>query len=146
MKDILISIYAIIFFQAEDGIRDGHVTGVQTCALPISHVADSSIPAPVLPRCPTPISATAQFLPPPPAGAASSFPAASAHPHVADSSIPARHAKHAQGEDGPVSRRSGALQPFDAVGLRAPVALPHRVPHPVARLEQTLASHDRDVH
>src|SRR5690625_5616542 len=26
----------IFFFQAEDGIRDGHVTGVQTCALPIS--------------------------------------------------------------------------------------------------------------
>src|SRR5207253_3934236 len=25
------------FFQAEDGIRDGHVTGVQTCALPICH-------------------------------------------------------------------------------------------------------------
>src|SRR5690606_40942979 len=24
------------FFQAEDGIRDFHVTGVQTCALPIS--------------------------------------------------------------------------------------------------------------
>src|SRR5690625_5919752 len=24
------------FYQAEDGIRDGHVTGVQTCALPIS--------------------------------------------------------------------------------------------------------------
>src|SRR5437660_300786 len=24
-------------YQAEDGIRDGHVTGVQTCALPISH-------------------------------------------------------------------------------------------------------------
>src|SRR5690606_39363149 len=24
------------FFQAEDGIRDLHVTGVQTCALPIS--------------------------------------------------------------------------------------------------------------
>src|SRR5439155_17320021 len=23
------------FFQAEDGIRDGHMTGVQTCALPI---------------------------------------------------------------------------------------------------------------
>src|SRR5215510_15894049 len=23
-------------FQAEDGIRDGHATGVQTCALPIS--------------------------------------------------------------------------------------------------------------
>src|SRR5690625_14987 len=26
----------IFFYQAEDGIRDGHVTGVQTCALPIS--------------------------------------------------------------------------------------------------------------
>src|SRR4051794_41814277 len=25
------------FFQAEDGIRDGRVTGVQTCALPISN-------------------------------------------------------------------------------------------------------------
>src|SRR5439155_6451526 len=25
----------VVFFQAEDGIRDGHVTGVQTCALPI---------------------------------------------------------------------------------------------------------------
>src|SRR5687767_15349352 len=27
------------FFQAEDGIRDKLVTGVQTCALPISHLA-----------------------------------------------------------------------------------------------------------
>src|SRR5690625_3928633 len=27
--------YSFFFFQAEDGIRDGHVTGVQTCALPI---------------------------------------------------------------------------------------------------------------
>src|SRR3989338_9261169 len=26
----------LFFFQAEDGIRDGTVTGVQTCALPIS--------------------------------------------------------------------------------------------------------------
>src|SRR5439155_7009255 len=25
---------SFFFFQAEDGIRDGHVTGVQTCALP----------------------------------------------------------------------------------------------------------------
>src|SRR2546425_11241228 len=29
----------IFFFQAEDGIRDKLVTGVQTCALPISHLA-----------------------------------------------------------------------------------------------------------
>src|SRR5439155_3742933 len=28
------------FFQAEDGIRDGHVTGVQTCALPICDADD----------------------------------------------------------------------------------------------------------
>src|SRR5437762_6888598 len=27
----------LFFFQAEDGIRDTSVTGVQTCALPISH-------------------------------------------------------------------------------------------------------------
>src|SRR5207253_8440493 len=33
------------FFQAEDGIRDGHVTGVQTCALPISAAAASRIPS-----------------------------------------------------------------------------------------------------
>src|SRR5690606_40615555 len=30
----------IFFFQAEDGIRDFHVTGVQTCALPISVDSD----------------------------------------------------------------------------------------------------------
>src|SRR5690606_41011285 len=28
-------LYFLFFFQAEDGIRDFHVTGVQTCALPI---------------------------------------------------------------------------------------------------------------
>src|SRR5699024_12025826 len=28
------------FFQAEDGIRDRNVTGVQTCALPISFIQD----------------------------------------------------------------------------------------------------------
>src|SRR5690606_40072528 len=27
--------FSFFFFQAEDGIRDFHVTGVQTCALPI---------------------------------------------------------------------------------------------------------------
>src|SRR5207253_8039691 len=31
------------FFQAEDGIRDGHVTGVQTCALPISLTRNISL-------------------------------------------------------------------------------------------------------
>src|SRR5207253_1142343 len=32
---ICLSFFFFFFFQAEDGIRDGHVTGVQTCALPI---------------------------------------------------------------------------------------------------------------
>src|SRR5699024_11700908 len=30
------------FFQAEDGIRDRNVTGVQTCALPISELHNTS--------------------------------------------------------------------------------------------------------
>src|SRR4030066_2178248 len=32
----LMSVFVFFFFQAEDGIRDSSVTGVQTCALPIS--------------------------------------------------------------------------------------------------------------
>src|SRR5207245_4079868 len=35
--DILLFFLIVFFFQAEDGIRDATVTGVQTCALPISH-------------------------------------------------------------------------------------------------------------
>src|SRR5439155_16502171 len=33
---------SFFFFRAEDGIRDGHVTGVQTCALPISIFSDAT--------------------------------------------------------------------------------------------------------
>src|SRR5256886_12596058 len=33
------------FFQAEDGIRDLTVTGVQTCALPISWLQEHKIPS-----------------------------------------------------------------------------------------------------
>src|SRR5438876_8071307 len=33
---MLLVFVSFFFFQAEDGIRDGRVTGVQTCALPIS--------------------------------------------------------------------------------------------------------------
>src|SRR5439155_5518274 len=39
------SVDAVFFFQAEDGIRDGHVTGVQTCALPI-YAQASTTPTP----------------------------------------------------------------------------------------------------
>src|SRR5437762_11403592 len=33
---VLVAVPRVFFFQAEDGIRDTSVTGVQTCALPIS--------------------------------------------------------------------------------------------------------------
>src|SRR2546430_13130621 len=36
MEETVFVIYMFFFFQAEDGIRDLTVTGVQTCALPIS--------------------------------------------------------------------------------------------------------------
>ena len=32
----ILAFFGFFFFQAEDGIRDWSVTGVQTCALPIS--------------------------------------------------------------------------------------------------------------
>src|SRR5690625_7967387 len=35
---------SFFFFQAEDGIRDGHVTGVQTGALPISSMREALAP------------------------------------------------------------------------------------------------------
>src|SRR5688572_32098926 len=37
MRGLLSVTTVYFFFQAEDGIRDLTVTGVQTCALPISH-------------------------------------------------------------------------------------------------------------
>src|SRR5258706_5977235 len=39
-------VYLFCFFQAEDGIRDWSVTGVQTCALPI--LIDVSLPTDVI--------------------------------------------------------------------------------------------------
>src|SRR5215510_11488713 len=41
LKPVLVAsligiLFGSFFFQAEDGIRDGHVIGVPTCALPIS--------------------------------------------------------------------------------------------------------------
>src|SRR5439155_10570323 len=38
--------HIVFFFQAEDGIRDGHVTGVQTCALPICAAEDLLVESP----------------------------------------------------------------------------------------------------
>src|SRR5437773_4094914 len=44
----MLSLLFFFFFQAEDGIRDRDVTGVQTCALPICDPARR--PLPRLPR------------------------------------------------------------------------------------------------
>src|SRR5690606_41098127 len=38
---LIILFTSFFFFQAEDGIRDFHVTGVQTCALPILQISIS---------------------------------------------------------------------------------------------------------
>src|SRR5438309_8417195 len=46
MLTICLIFYLVLyfFFQAEDGIRDGTVTGVQTCALPILLMSAPSTP------------------------------------------------------------------------------------------------------
>src|SRR5690606_40932437 len=66
---IVVSCFVFFFFQAEDGIRDFHVTGVQTCALPIWAAPPRPAPAAVRPRR----TAEARLLrprtrPPPPPG------------------------------------------------------------------------------
>src|SRR5688572_31821175 len=40
---LILFFFFFFFFQAEDGIRDLTVTGVQTCALPISAPVDSKL-------------------------------------------------------------------------------------------------------
>src|SRR6266542_1301898 len=50
------TVYLFFFFQAEDGIRDATVTGVQTCAIPICLRFDSACrdrSRPSLPRPPS---------------------------------------------------------------------------------------------
>src|SRR5699024_11915757 len=37
-NNFMSTVHIFFFFQAEDGIRDRNVTGVQTCALPISAI------------------------------------------------------------------------------------------------------------
>src|SRR5436305_10118445 len=43
----MVRCYLFFFFQAEDGIRDADVTGVQTCALPILQMDESLLTRPV---------------------------------------------------------------------------------------------------
>src|SRR2546430_6596210 len=47
------SVIYFFFFQAEDGIRDLTVTGVQTCALPISQPSTFPVRIPAGPISPT---------------------------------------------------------------------------------------------
>src|SRR5207245_7666150 len=42
---VCVFVVFFFFFQAEDGIRDATVTGVQTCALPISFMAVLNVTA-----------------------------------------------------------------------------------------------------
>src|SRR3712207_7147059 len=44
---IIVFCFFFFFFQAEDGIRDIGVTGVQTCALPISEPRGDALPSAV---------------------------------------------------------------------------------------------------
>src|SRR5690606_70276 len=54
--------FTVFFFQAEDGIRDFHVTGVQTCALPIYGVQSYSGRKHLVPDN-NPILRAAQIIP-----------------------------------------------------------------------------------
>src|SRR3712207_3497156 len=54
-KDVRSVSWFVFFFQAEDGIRDIGVTGVQTCALPIS-IAFWAVPGPGLADEETPLA------------------------------------------------------------------------------------------
>src|SRR5690606_40981029 len=78
--------YLFFFFQAEDGIRVFHVTGVQTCALPISPPCGPARSPPVEGQ-PKPcesalfsIQATQGTAEPGPRAAAARFPAAAESP------------------------------------------------------------------
>src|SRR5690606_40667622 len=58
-------VIAHFFFQAEDGIRDFHVTGVQTCALPISGYYQVTMPTETEIKCrlqPQQVAALATLL------------------------------------------------------------------------------------
>src|SRR5207245_6415661 len=53
------------FFQAEDGIRDATVTGVQTCALPIYAAAQTDVESHLVERARTHLEALPELATPP---------------------------------------------------------------------------------
>src|SRR5260370_19395503 len=68
-SSVIVFFVCFFFFQAEDGIRDSSVTGVQTCALPIY------VPEPA--RRETPLTARIEML-----GVSKAFPGVRALEHV----------------------------------------------------------------
>src|SRR5256885_9980088 len=75
---------SFFFFQAEDGIRDYKVTGVQTCALPIS-VGPPAVMEPI-PWAPAPVAGEA----PPPDSPTSAEMALSVSPRNRTPNLPRR--------------------------------------------------------
>src|SRR5258708_20167125 len=67
-----LEITSVFFFQAEDGIRDDLVTGVQTCALPI--LGDGELRCQAAPGCGCNLGAAWQRSSPSPTRWASSSP------------------------------------------------------------------------
>src|SRR5207253_7226899 len=70
---VRVGLCSLFFLQAEDGIRHGHVTGVQTCALPISSTTDAGCRRPPTPlpwrepsSCGETTRSPARRRPPPP--------------------------------------------------------------------------------
>src|SRR5690554_7251869 len=43
LEDVIVVSFFFFFFQAEDGIRDADVSGVQTCALPIFEILEDRL-------------------------------------------------------------------------------------------------------
>src|SRR2546426_8491035 len=61
MVSIVILFFLFFFFQAEDGIRDYKVTGVQTCALPIFDFLNKSVMGSMFSRYKTPALVNLDF-------------------------------------------------------------------------------------
>src|SRR5690606_29738731 len=129
------------FVQAEDGIRDFHVTGVQTCALPIFIAASHVLHRPLVPRHPPcalhtlttkMLAPTIQFSNNNPASKHTH----SVFPHNPTASSPASGSTKTIEHDGTVLLRKEVIQPhlpvrlprYDFVPVASPtvgLSLPH---------------------
>src|SRR3712207_3758494 len=112
--------FIFFFFQAEDGIRDIGVTGVQTCALPISGCpTDQPHYAPLVTTCQ---SGTGMALPAVAlahAGTARPPHAPTAPNRLGGRACPRRIARPREGDNGPAAGSSGP-EPAAARHLQMP--------------------------